>query len=144
MQTQLGGHADFYVLLFAFVYMAWCDFVVDPTKEQHLFSCKSLNSATQTLALIRQAFGEDCLSRTRKGQTHRDRKSQRPRGTFYPHKLAITSPTSGGRSVGIIRSRTQTMEFVCDNGVSWPTWRYYCSTFPEELRKSLKYRNEDI
>jgi hypothetical protein len=24
--------------------------------------------------------------------------------------LAITSPTSGGRSVGIVRSRTQTME----------------------------------
>jgi hypothetical protein len=26
-------------------------------------------------------------------------------------KLAITSPTRGGRSVGIVRSRTQTMEF---------------------------------
>jgi hypothetical protein len=26
-------------------------------------------------------------------------------------KLAITSPTSGGRSVCIVRSRTQTMEF---------------------------------
>jgi hypothetical protein len=26
-------------------------------------------------------------------------------------KLAITSPTSGVRSVGIVRSRTQTMEF---------------------------------
>jgi hypothetical protein len=26
-------------------------------------------------------------------------------------ELAITSPTSGGRSVGIVRSRTQTMEF---------------------------------
>jgi hypothetical protein len=26
-------------------------------------------------------------------------------------KLAITSPTSGGRSVGIVHSRTQTMEF---------------------------------
>jgi hypothetical protein len=26
-------------------------------------------------------------------------------------KLAISSPTSGGRSVGIVRSRTQTMEF---------------------------------
>jgi hypothetical protein len=30
---------------------------------------------------------------------------------FYPQKLAITSPTSGGGSVGIVRSRTQTMEF---------------------------------
>jgi hypothetical protein len=26
-------------------------------------------------------------------------------------KLALTSPTSGGRSVGIVRSRTQAMEF---------------------------------
>jgi hypothetical protein len=25
--------------------------------------------------------------------------------------VAITSPTSGGRSVGVVRSRTQTMEF---------------------------------
>jgi hypothetical protein len=30
---------------------------------------------------------------------------------LYPQKLAITSPTSGGRSIGIVRSRTQTMEF---------------------------------
>jgi hypothetical protein len=28
-----------------------------------------------------------------------------------PRKWAITSSTSGGRSVGIVRSRTQTMEF---------------------------------
>jgi restriction endonuclease S subunit len=32
-------------------------------------------------------------------------------GTLYPQKLVITSPTSGSRSVGIVRSRTQTMEF---------------------------------
>jgi hypothetical protein len=30
-------------------------------------------------------------------------------------KLAITSPTSGGRSVGIVCSRTQTMEFIFFN-----------------------------
>jgi hypothetical protein len=29
--------------------------------------------------------------------------SRLPRGTFYPQKLAVTSPTSGGRSVGIVR-----------------------------------------
>jgi hypothetical protein len=32
--------------------------------------------------------------------------------TLYPQKLAITSPTSGGRSVGIVRSRTQTTELI--------------------------------
>jgi hypothetical protein len=31
--------------------------------------------------------------------------------TVYPQKLALTSPTSGGRSVGIVRSQTQAMEF---------------------------------
>jgi hypothetical protein len=34
-----------------------------------------------------------------------------PRGTLYPQKLALTSPTSGGRSVGIVRSRAQATEF---------------------------------
>jgi hypothetical protein len=29
-------------------------------------------------------------------------------------KLALTSPTRGGRSVGIVRSRTQATEFVLD------------------------------
>jgi hypothetical protein len=37
--------------------------------------------------------------------------SRLTRGTLYPQKLALTSPTSGGSSVGIVRSRTQTMEF---------------------------------
>jgi hypothetical protein len=32
---------------------------------------------------------------------------------LYQQKLALTSPTSGGCSVGIVRSRTQTTEFVC-------------------------------
>jgi hypothetical protein len=32
--------------------------------------------------------------------------SRWPRGTLYPQKLALTSPTSGGCSVGIVRSRT--------------------------------------
>jgi hypothetical protein len=36
-----------------------------------------------------------------------------PRDTLYPHKLALTSPASGGRSVGIVRLRTKATEFVC-------------------------------
>jgi hypothetical protein len=31
---------------------------------------------------------------------------------LYLQKLALTSPTSGGRSVGIVRSQTQATEFV--------------------------------
>jgi hypothetical protein len=34
-----------------------------------------------------------------------------PHGTFYPQKLALPSLTSGSRSVGIGRSRTQATEF---------------------------------
>jgi hypothetical protein len=30
---------------------------------------------------------------------------------LYPQKLALTSLTGGGRSVGIVRSRTKAMEF---------------------------------
>jgi hypothetical protein len=42
-----------------------------------------------------------------------DRKnpSRWPCGTLYPQTLALTSPTSCGRSVGIDRSRTQATEF---------------------------------
>jgi hypothetical protein len=36
--------------------------------------------------------------------------SRWPRGTLYPQKLAITSPTSGGRSIGRVRYRTQATE----------------------------------
>jgi hypothetical protein len=38
--------------------------------------------------------------------------SRWPRDTLYPQKLAITSFTSGGRSVGIVRSRTKAKVFV--------------------------------
>jgi hypothetical protein len=31
---------------------------------------------------------------------------------LYSHKLALTSPTSGGRSACIVRSRTQATEFL--------------------------------
>jgi hypothetical protein len=62
------------------------------------------------------------------------------RKTLYPQKLALTSPTSGGRSVGIIRSRTRTTEFVlfyfllyCNTEgtipVTWLSW------LPGEWRK---------
>jgi hypothetical protein len=37
--------------------------------------------------------------------------SRWPRGILYPQKLAVTSLAIGGRSVGIVRSRTQATEF---------------------------------
>jgi hypothetical protein len=41
---------------------------------------------------------------------HRD-PSRRPRGTFYPQKLALTSQASACRSIGMVRSRTQATDF---------------------------------
>jgi hypothetical protein len=36
-----------------------------------------------------------------------------PRDTLYPQKLALTSPTSGGRSDGMVRLRAKATEFAC-------------------------------
>jgi hypothetical protein len=38
--------------------------------------------------------------------------SRWPRGTIYRQKLALISPTSGRRSVNIVRSRTQATDFT--------------------------------
>jgi hypothetical protein len=67
----------------------------------------SLVSTTEQL-LGRRSSGS-CLENREYGR--RD-PSRCPRDTLYPQKLAITSPTSGGRSVGIVLSRTQTTELV--------------------------------
>jgi hypothetical protein len=40
-------------------------------------------------------------------------------------KLAITSPTSGGRSVGIVRWRTETMDFSLLNDILWDLILFY-------------------
>jgi hypothetical protein len=40
--------------------------------------------------------------------------SRRPRITLYPQRLALTSPTSGGLSFSIVRSRTQAAELNSD------------------------------
>jgi len=47
---------------------------------------------------------------------------------LYPQKLALTSPTGGGRSVGIVRSRTKATEFslvllVTRHAIRGETWR---------------------
>jgi hypothetical protein len=68
----------------------------------------SLVSTTEEL-LWRKGSGT-CLEIREYGRKH---PSHWPRGTLYSQKLALTSPTSGGHSVGIVCSRTQITEFVC-------------------------------
>jgi hypothetical protein len=54
-----------------------------------------------------------------------------PRGTLYRLKLALLSPTSGGRSVGIVRFRTQATEFN------------YPGIFLEGLKNTTKITSQD-
>jgi hypothetical protein len=46
------------------------------------------------------------------GEYGRKDTSRLPRDTLYPQKLALTSLTSGGRLVGVVRSRTQATEIL--------------------------------
>jgi hypothetical protein len=61
---------------------------------------------------------EDLLGRNSSGSGLENREYGRgdpfrsPRDTLYPQKLAVISSTSGGRSVGIVRLRTKTTEFL--------------------------------
>jgi hypothetical protein len=67
-----------------------------------------LSPVSTTVELLeRKSSGSGLVSRE---YGHTDL-SHWPRDTLYPQKLALTSPTSGNRSVGIGRSRTQATEF---------------------------------
>jgi len=50
---------------------------------------------------------------------------------LYSQKLALTSPTGGGRSVGMVRSRTKATEFSLIDIIN-----------SEELRNSRKVENQ--
>jgi hypothetical protein len=80
----------------------------------------SLMSTIEEL-LGRKSSGSGLESR-RNGRTD---SSRWPRGTFYAKKLALSSPTSGGRSVGIVRSRTQATEFSSKIKLSLCLTKYY-------------------
>jgi hypothetical protein len=70
-------------------------------------------------------------SGSRKPRNSRGDPLRWPRDTLYPHKLALTSPTSGGRSVGIVISRTKATEFVLwgESACTWCVGHYlaYCT-----------------
>jgi hypothetical protein len=66
----------------------------------------SLMSTTEEL-IVRKSSRSGLESR----EYGRKDTSRWPRDTLYPQKLALTSQTIGGRSVGIVRSLTQATEF---------------------------------
>jgi hypothetical protein len=63
-------------------------------------------------ALRRMKFQVDILRRWKECCREYDRRDplRWPRDTLYPQKLALTSPTSDGRSVDIVRLRTKATE----------------------------------
>jgi hypothetical protein len=44
--------------------------------------------------------------------------SRWPRSILYPKKMVLTSPTNGGRSVGIVRSRYWVTVFVLQTSIN--------------------------
>jgi hypothetical protein len=60
---------------------------------------------------------EELLERKSSGSGLENREDSRgdpsrwPRGTLYLQKLALTPPTNGGHSIGMVHSRTHTMDF---------------------------------
>jgi hypothetical protein len=69
--------------------------------------------------------------------------SRWPRGSIYPQKFALTSATSCGRSVGIVRSGTQTTEWKSMisflNNFCWNRFRNdeYLSCYGSELDRHI-------
>jgi hypothetical protein len=55
--------------------------------------------------------------------------SRLPRGTLYPQKLTLTSPTRDGRSVCIVVSRTKATDFY----TNWATYSSFCYIIPNAL-----------
>jgi hypothetical protein len=65
--------------------------------------------------------------------------SRRPRGTLYPQKFALTSPTSGGRSLGIVGSRTRPTEFSLVNLQG----TYFSEVLTSVCKRTLQHRYMD-
>jgi hypothetical protein len=90
--------------------------------QRSRFDSRSYQMFWEVVGLERGPFSlvstiEELLERNSSGSGlesrdygHRD-PSRWPCGTLYPQKLALTSPTSDGRSVSIVRSWTQATEF---------------------------------
>ena len=61
---------------------------------------------------------------------------------LYPQKLALTSPTDGGRSVGIVRSRTKATEFrfySCKYLLAWCQMGQ-CQELSLSVKASVSFR----
>jgi hypothetical protein len=73
--------------------------------DEMLLSQLSITSKSGKWNILRNITGLEIREYSRRDPSHW------PRDTLYPQKLPLTSPTSGGRSVGIVRSLTQATKF---------------------------------
>jgi hypothetical protein len=65
------------------------------------------------VSTIEELLGRKCSGSGLESREYCRRDPSRwPRGTLYPQRLALTSLTTGGRSVGTVRSRTQATEYA--------------------------------
>jgi hypothetical protein len=93
----------------------WSEFLATDPEVQVRFPSLVVGLERGPLSLVstidelleRKSSGSDLESR----EYDRKDTSRWPRGILFPQNLAVTSLTSGGRSVGTILSRTQATEF---------------------------------
>jgi hypothetical protein len=85
----------------------------DSRRYQIFWDVVGLERGPLSLASTTEELLEWKSSGSGLGNREYDRRdpSRWPRGTLYQQKLALTAPTSGGRSFGIVLSRTQATEF---------------------------------
>jgi hypothetical protein len=97
----------------------WREFLATDSEVRVRFSAlpdflRSSGSGTGPLNLVsttEELLGRKSSDSGLENRNYGRRDPSWPRGTLCPQKMALNSPTSGGRSVGIIRSRTQDTEF---------------------------------
>jgi len=61
---------------------------------------------------------------------------------LYPQKLALTSPTGGGRSVGIVRVRTKATEFSFSGQPFVITYNMHVALYTVKFSQRLRLYKE--
>jgi hypothetical protein len=107
-----------YIYIYIYIYDSFCVLVVrSPGFDSRRYQIfwQVMGPERGPLSLVSTI--EELLGRKSRGSGIENQEYGRrdplcwPRHTSYPQKLALTSLTSGGRSVGIVRSRTEATEF---------------------------------
>jgi hypothetical protein len=85
--------------------IVYCLYFWDSTNQEGQVPLSLVNTTEE---LLERKSSGSCLENREYGRTD---PSRWPRDALYPQKFALSSPTSGGSSVAIVRSRTQVKEF---------------------------------